>query len=248
MGRVTDESGRPAGQVGIGVVVPYDFALDRELWRWTPERVALHLTRTPYEDIPVGVEQALTVGDATTVAGATRSVTIVEPAVIAYGCTSGSFVTGRRGEAALREAMLAAGASRAVTTSGALLRAVETLGIDSLAVVTPYPDEVGDRLVAFLAEAGVKVTGSSNMGLTGRIWEVPDDVTADLVRSTARAGGDAVFVSCTNLPTYDVIAPLEEELGRPVLTANQVTMWAALLEAGVDAGEVDAGRQRLFAS
>ena len=175
---MTDESGRPAGQVGIGVVVPYDFALDRELWRWTPERVALHLTRTPYEDIPVGVEQALTIGDAATVAAATRSVTIVEPAVVAYGCTSGSFVSGRRGEAALREAMVAAGASRAVTTSGALLRAVETLGIDSLAVVTPYPDEVGDRLVAFLAEAGVKVTGSSNMGLTGRIWEVPDEVTA----------------------------------------------------------------------
>jgi maleate isomerase len=45
-----------------------------------------------------------------------------------------------------------------------------------------------------------------------------------------------------------VIAPLEEELGRPVLTANQVTMWAALQEAGVGAGEVDAGGQRLFAS
>ncbi len=247
MGLVTDDSGSSAGPVGIGVVVPYDMALDRELWRWAPERVSLHLTRTPYEDIPVGVGQALAVGDAATVAAATRSVTIVEPAVVAYGCTSGSFVTGRRGEAALRDAMVEAGARRAVTTSGALLRAVEALGIGSLAVVTPYPEEVGARLVAFLAEAGVDVTGSSNMGLTGRIWEVPDDVTADLVRTTARAGGDAVFVSCTNLPTYDVIAALETELDRPVLTANQVTMWAALEEAGVGAGEMDTGRQRLFA-
>lgn len=244
---MTDESGRASGQVGIGVVVPYDFALDRELWRWTPERVALHLTRTPYEDIPVGVEQALTIGDAATVAGATRSVTLVEPAVIAYGCTSGSFVTGREGEAALRDAMVAAGARRAVTTSGALVRAIETLGIGSMAVVTPYPDAVGARLEAFLAETGVKVTGARNMGLTGRIWTVPYDVTADLVRTTAHAGGDAVFVSCTNLPTYDVIAPLEAELGRPVLTANQVTMWAALVEAGVGADEVDAGGQSLFA-
>jgi len=243
---MTDDSGGTAAPVGIGVVVPYDMALDRELWRWTPERVSLHLTRTPYEDIPVGVEQALAIGDAATVAEATRSVTLVEPAVVAYGCTSGSFVTGRAGEAALRDAMVDAGARRAVTTSGALLRAIETLGISSLAVVTPYPDEVGDRLVAFLAEAGVTVTGSSNMGLTGRIWEVPDEVTADLVRTTAQAGGDAVFVSCTNLPTYDVIATLEAELGRPVLTANQVTMWGALAEAGVGVDEVDAGGQRLF--
>jgi maleate isomerase len=234
-------------QVGIGVVTPYDLALDRELWRWVPERVSLHLTRTPFEDLPVGIEQALSVGDADTVSAATRSVTIVEPAVVAYACTSGSFVNGRAGEAAVRDAMINAGARRAVTTSGALLRAVEALGIRSMAVVTPYPDEVGARLDAFLGEAGVSVTASRNMGLTGRIWTVPYDVTADLVRTTAQAGGDAVFVSCTNLPTYDVIAPLEAELGRPVLTANQVTMWAALVEAGVGADEVDGNGQRLFA-
>jgi len=232
--------------VGIGVVVPYDMALDRELWRWCPERVSLHLTRTPFEEIPVGIGQARAVGDPATVAEATRRVTLVEPDVVAYGCTSGSFVGGRAGEAALREAMTGAGAKQAVTTSGALLRAVESLGVGSLAVVTPYPDEVGDRLVAFLGEAGVAVTGSANMGLTGRIWEVPDQATADLVRRTAEAGGDAVFVSCTNLPTYDVIAPLEAELGRPVLTANQVTMWAALLDAGVRGDELEADGQRLF--
>jgi maleate isomerase len=234
-------------QVGIGVVTPYDFALDRELWRWVPDRVSIHLTRTPFEDLPVGIDQALTVGDVETVAVTTRSVTIVEPAVVAYGCTSGSFVNGRAGEAALRAAMVGAGAARAVTTSGALLRAVEALGIRSMAVVTPYPEAVGARLDAFLAEAGVTVTAARNMGLTGRIWTVPYDVTGDLVRSTAQAGGDAVFVSCTNLPTYDVIAPLEAELGRPVLTANQVTMWAALLDAGVPIAEVDGDGQRLFA-
>jgi maleate isomerase len=101
-------------------------------------------------------------------------------------------------------------------------------------------------LNAFLAEAGVAVTATRNMGLTGRIWTVPYDVTADLVRTTARAGGDAVFVSCTNLPTFDVIADLEAELGRPVLTANQVTMWAALGDAGVGTREVDAAGQALF--
>jgi maleate isomerase len=221
-------------QVGIGVVIPYDFALDRELWRWVPDRVSLHLTRTPFQDLPVGVEQAVAVGDREVVAGSTRDLMTVRPAVVAYGCTSGSFVGGRAGEAALSAAMRAAGAPRAVTTSGALLAAIEALGLASLAVVTPYDDAVGERLTAFLGEAGVAVSASSNMGLTGRIWTVPYDVTADLVRRTA-TDGDGVFVSCTNLPTYDVIGPLERELGRPVLTANQVTMWAALAAAGLGA-------------
>jgi len=59
-------------------------------------------------------------------------------------------------------------------------------------------------------------------------------VTADSVRELARAtprdGADALMLSCTNLPTYDVIAPLEAEPGIPVLSANLVTMWAALRE------------------
>jgi maleate isomerase len=49
-----------------------------------------------------------------------------------------------------------------------------------------------------------------------------------------------MFISCTNLPTYDVIEPLEQALGKPVLTANQVTMWAALRAMnlrGVGAGQ-----------
>ncbi|MFK4273932.1 aspartate racemase/maleate isomerase family protein, partial [Streptomyces milbemycinicus] len=46
---------------------------------------------------------------------------------------------------------------------------------------------------------------------------------------------DALFISCTNLPTYDVIPQLEAELRMPVLSANQVTMWAALKAIGAQA-------------
>ena len=42
----------------IGVVAPYDFALDRELWRWVPDTLDLLLTRTPYEPLTVSVEMA----------------------------------------------------------------------------------------------------------------------------------------------------------------------------------------------
>jgi maleate isomerase len=222
-------------QMGIGVIIPYDFALDRELWRWVPAQVSLHLTRTPYKDIPVSVAQAIAVGDRETVARCTRDLLVVEPAAVAYGCTSGSFIGGLAGEAALVAAMVEAGAKRAVTTSGAVIAAAHALDIKTMAVVTPYDEAVGAKLRAYLSEAGVEITANNNMGLTGRIWTVPYEVTADLARRTAQSGGDAVFLSCTNLPTYGLIASLEQELGVPVLTANQVTMWAVLAAAGVEA-------------
>jgi maleate isomerase len=222
-------------QVGIGVVIPYDFALDRELWRWVPAQVSLHLTRTPYQEIPVSVAQAIAVGDRETVARCTRDLLTVEPAAVAYGCTSGSFIGGLAGEAALVAGMVEAGAPMAVTTSGGVIAAAHALGLKNLAVVTPYDESVGAKLRAYLNEAGVEVAAQNDIGLTGRIWTVPYEVTADLARRTAQGGGDAVFLSCTNLLTYDLIASLEQELGVPVITANQVTMWAVLAAAGVAA-------------
>jgi maleate isomerase len=222
----------PVVGVGAGVVVPYDFALDRELWRWVPEDVSLHVTRTAYSPLPVTVEQAQVIGDREAVARCTEDITAVEPAVVAYACTSGSFVHGREGERALVSRMLRAGAAAALTTSGALVEALSALGITRLAVATPYDAAVTARLHDFLEETGVHVTRSVHLGLSGRIWTVPYAVTAALVRDVAAAGGEAVFVSCTNLPTYDVVAPLEAELGIPVLTANQVTMWACLRRLG----------------
>jgi Maleate cis-trans isomerase len=87
----------PVGQHGIGVVAPFDFALDRELWRWVPEDVSLYLTRLPFFTTPMTVEMAVAVGDRRAVRRATRDVLTPEPAVVTYACTSGSFVDGARG-------------------------------------------------------------------------------------------------------------------------------------------------------
>jgi maleate isomerase len=218
----------PLQQSGIGVVAPYDFALDRELWRWVPDDVSLHITRMPYAPLPATVEMAVHISDPALVAQGVTDVHAVRPLVVAYACTSGSFIGGLAGEAALVSAMTEAGAPTAVTTSGALLAALRRFGAGRVATVTPYIAELTTGLTTFLAEAGVEVVAATGMGLTSDIWTVPYDVTAQAVRDTDTADAQAVFISCTNLPTYDVIATLEKELGKPVLTANQVTMWAAL--------------------
>ncbi len=225
----------PTGPVSVGVVAPYDFALDRELWRWVPDSVSLHLTRTPYSPLAVTLEQAMLVSDPATVARCATDLVTIRPEVVAYACTSGSFVGGHQRQRDLVAAITEAGAPAAVTTSGALLEALGHVGARRIAVATPYDAAITDRLRVFLAEAGIEVLHSEHLGLAGRMWAVPYAATISLVRRAATAGCDAVFISCTNLPTYDVIAPLEGELGVPVLTANQVTMWAALRRAGVDA-------------
>lgn len=53
----------PEPQRGVGLIVPFDLALDRELWRWVPASVSLYLTRTPFVPVPVTVEMANLVSD-----------------------------------------------------------------------------------------------------------------------------------------------------------------------------------------
>lgn len=226
-------------QHGVGVVAPFDFALDRELWRWVPDEISLHLTRLPYVPMPVTLRMAAALSEDAIVRQATRDLLAPEPLVVAYACASGSFVDGAAGERALAQSILGAGAPAAATTSGALVESLALLGSRRIAVVTPYVDTVTDRLVDFLAEHGIEVVSSVGLGLLSHIWKVGYGEIVDAVSEVDRPEAEAIFISCTNVPTYDIIAPLERELDKPVLTANQVTMCAALWTIGTAAAGSD---------
>jgi maleate isomerase len=228
-----------------GVIVPYDFALDREIWRWAPDNVSLLLTRTAFHPMSSSVEMAELISTDETLHTSTANLLAAEPEVVVYLCASGSFVRGVEGEVAMREQMLAAGAPKAVTTSGALLESLAHLGIDKVAVATPYVPSLTLRLHMFLEEAGIQVLSGRELGLGERIWRVTGPTVHDLAVAADHADAQAIFISCTNLATYDVIAPLEATLGKPVITANQVSMWAALRAAGA---VIEPNGQSLFDS
>ncbi|MDN5760991.1 MAG: Asp/Glu racemase [Microlunatus sp.] len=218
----------PRVQKGVGVIVPYDMALDRELWRWTPPEVDLFLTRTPRRPFDVGVEMARAVSEATDLAQSVVDLSAVSPDVYAYGCASGSFIHGLEGERRLAETMSAAGAAPVVTASGAMLEAVRAVGATRLSVVTPYTVDLTSALATYFEQAGVEVVAQGQLGLTREVWRVPARPVAELIRSVNHPDAEAVVVSCTNLHTYDLIPALEVELGKPVISANQALLWSAL--------------------
>lgn len=230
---------------GIGIVAPFDLALDRELWRWTPQPVSLYLTRTRRLEGPVGMELVEQLADLEAITAASAAVATASPGVTAYLCTSASFIGGLAGEARLRAAMERGGARRALTTSGALLEALAALEVRRVAIATPYDQALTERLVSLLAEAGIDTTGSAHLGLGADIWRVRSGSVVELARSVPRAEAQALVISCTNLRTYEVIEPLERELGIPVVSANLATMWAALRALN----RLPAGRaERLFSA
>ncbi|WP_458788564.1 maleate cis-trans isomerase family protein [Pseudonocardia phyllosphaerae] len=225
---------------GIGVIAPFDFALDREMWRWAPDDTSLYLTRMPFLTTAMTVEMAEAIADRRPVRQATRDVLTPRPGVVSYACTSGSFVAGAAAEYVLHRTILDAGAPRASTTSGALVEALAVLGVSRVAIATPYVASVTERLVTFLADHHVETVASAGLGLVGNIWRTTPARVVEIARSVDRPEAQAVFISCTNLPTYDAIESLERTLGKPVITANQVTMWDACRK--IDRAAVGSGR------
>ena len=217
----------------LGVIVPFDFALDREYWQFVPPDVSVHITRGPKFDGPVGIELARAVGDPAEAAAGTDTLVAIEPDALVYACTSGSFVNGLAGEAALRDAMSSAGGGApSVTTSGGLLEALLALGVRRVGLGTPYVSELGQLLADFVEEAGIEPVSLANLELEGGIADVGSSEVERLAEAASSPRAEAIFLACTNLATFNVLPALERRFGVPVLSANQVTMWAALRAAG----------------
>jgi maleate cis-trans isomerase len=158
----------------------------------------------------------------------------LDPDVVVWACTSGSFIVGREGAevqvAALREAT----GRPATSTSLAIVDGLAELGARRVAVVATYPEPAARALASFLDAFGIAVTSlqwlDAVCGLDAAL--IAEERLADTVMQAAAAGPDAIVIPDTALPTVDRIARLEAIAGSPVVTANQVTLWAALRLAG----------------
>ena len=71
---------------------------------------------------------------------------------------------------------------------------------------------------------------------------VPSEQVWELGKRAAAHEVDALFIACTALRTVEVLDSLEQDLGIPVVSAIQATMWHALRIAGIEARLEGLGR------
>lgn len=234
----------------IGIVGPAgNMALEAELPRHLPPGFAINHARAQRPGGTDLTAESLREMGRNAVAAAGTLVRVA-PEIILYACTSGSFVDGPGSEDAVATEIEDLTGVPALTTSRAVLRALAHLGARSVYLVTPYPDAINRAEIAFLEGAGMSVVGcDAHVCDTARpIGAVDSLETRDLVLANldrARAA-DAVFLSCTNLLTYDIIPELEHILDRPVVSSNLCSLWGALTAIG--APLAGAGCGRLFAA
>ena len=164
---------------------------------------------------------------------------------VAYGCTSGSYVLGPDGDAAIAADMHTAAGVPATTTSTAAAAALRELGVSRVAVLSPHVDALNERLRAYLEASGFVVVNVVGLNRRGDIEAIEPDETREFVTSRVDTpAAEAVFISCTGLRTAAVIDDLKVSLGKPVVTANQATLWRVAQLAGAPA--ITPTRRRLI--
>jgi maleate cis-trans isomerase len=160
---------------------------------------------------------------------AARLIGSIAPDLVAYACTSGTFLDGGAALETISGRISAIAGCPAVTTSGAMIDALRALSVDRVAVAAPYPDPITKAECAFLTENGFEVPSARTLGRSGpEIRRIGAAEIAALVRAADHPRAGAIFVSCTDLRAFELVAGLEEAVGKPVLTSNQVTLWAIL--------------------
>jgi maleate cis-trans isomerase len=156
---------------------------------------------------------------------------------VVWACTSGSFVFGWDGATAQVEALGAVAGVPASSTSFAFVDACARLGVSRVAVGATYPDDVAERFVAFLGVAGIEVLSLSAKGIitAAEVGTLPRETVLEFAAAADHPDAQAVLLPDTALHTIGLLDALDARLGKPVLTANQVSIWQGLRLAGADA-------------
>jgi maleate cis-trans isomerase len=164
---------------------------------------------------------------------------------VVWACTSGSFVFGWDGARQQADDLERVAGVPASSTSFAFVNAARALGVTRVAVAATYPADVAERFRDFLTAGGLDVAGLTSSGIitAEEVGTVGAEVVAEMARAADRAEAEAVLLPDTALHTVACLPGLEQAIGKPVLTANQVSVWEGLRLAGrreitADAGEL----------
>lgn len=216
----------------IGLILTADSEMEREYYEFVPPEVALHFTRISLSQNDDEVQANMEMAVSTDIERAAEILSAIEPDCIAMTCTSMSFVRGKGYDQEIAKRIEAVTGIPATTASTASVKALRKLGLKRLSVGAPYVEGLTAKLRVFLEENGFEIVNIKTLGLK---WiGVPSlNTIYKLVREIDHPDADGVYIACTGMRTSAITAPLEEDLGKPVISAIQATMWEALNLAGV---------------
>ena len=198
------------------------------------DAVRLPLVHTSVGEDAHRVDALLDLGSAERLADGAESLRPHQPDSVMWACTSGSFVFGWAGAREQAQGIADVLQLPVSSTSIAFVEALAALEMDRVAVAASYPEDVAVHFVDFLRKGGVETVSFGTHGIytAAEVGRLTRDQVVEMVRAADTDDAQAVLVPDTAMHSLMWLDELETSVGKPVLTANQVTVWEGLRIAG----------------
>jgi maleate isomerase len=150
--------------------------------------------------------------------------------VVVFAATAPALVKGKGYHRELIKRMEDASGRPATTAATAFVDALTLLGAETIAIGAPWSKTMDKLMVEFMEANGFTVVHSEVAGFVASIdlGRVDPGTAYDLARRTDRPNADAIIMPGGNWASMPVVERLENELGKPILVNNAVSLWAGL--------------------
>ncbi|MEM4311416.1 MAG: aspartate/glutamate racemase family protein [Nitrososphaerales archaeon] len=216
----------------LGVIIPSsNTTVEREFTHLLPKGVSLHFSRLKLKGVTL--EELKRMEDKVEEVSSLLADAKVD--LICYACTTGSLYEGLKHEEEIVKKIQNATNTKAITTARSVIEALKTLKVRDICVATPYSAEINLKVKEFLEDNGFNLLKLKGLGLVNNIeiGKLEPKISYELAKASYHKLAQALFISCTNLRTIEVIAKLERELNIPVISSNIATIWMALKNLGM---------------
>jgi maleate cis-trans isomerase len=196
--------------------------------------VRLPLVHTSVGEDAHRVDALLDLGSAGRLADGAEDLRPHRPDSVMWACTSGSFVFGWDGAREQAQGVSDLLQLPVSSTSIAFVEALTAMGLSRVAVAASYPEDVAVHFVDFLGKGGVETVSFGTHGIytAAEVGLLTQEQVVAMVTAADTDDAQAVLVPDTAMHSLMWLDELEAAVGKPVLTANQVTVWEGLRIAG----------------
>ena len=206
----------------IGLIVPsVNSVMEPDFYRHLPQNVSLHTARMYIDEVTVAGEERML---DKFVLPAARDLSTVRPHVVVFGCTSAGALRGREYDQKMCARISAVTRSPVVSVIESVNEALAAMDAKKVLILTPYVDELNQRIKCSIEEAGLEVLDIFGLGISDGfdLAQVGVDKIVQFAREkTQGLNPDCLFISCTNFRAIEALPQLKAAFGPRVVTSNQ---------------------------
>jgi maleate cis-trans isomerase len=215
----------------IGLLAPSsNTTVEAEFFRILPAGVTVHTARLPITQVTPNEVGAMV----NALEMEAKLLATADVDVIILGATAPSFLKGLGHDLEMIKRIEDATGKPATTTSTALIEAMRALNITRMALGSAFTPAVNTLCANFIEANGIKVVARDGLNLEDnlQIGRLDVQTAYDLGKKIDCPEAQCVALACTNWKSVDIIERLERDIGKPVLSTSQVSIWGALKKIG----------------